>query len=136
MQDGADLIKRLLASAARRRAFLWLAVLLPWIVMLSIPGILLALAWIGWDIWRLRQRVQRDWMRWLDGSVAALEDSSALLLEARTPVAQLQRRRLLARMNDALGDEVVAGVAAARVKRFDARWVQALLPFRMPRRRG
>ena len=122
MQDGVNLIKRLLGSAVRRRALLWLAVVLPWIVLLSIPGVLLALAWVAWDYYRLQQRVQRDWTRWLDGTVPALEDSSALLIAAVSPMAQLQRRRLLARLNDTLRDEVVSEIAAARVRRFDPRW--------------
>lgn len=125
MQDGADIIDRLLAAAVRRRALLWLAVVLPWIVLLSIPGIALALAWVAWDFRQLKLRIARDWTRWLDGTVPALEDSSALLVEARSPIAQLQRRRLLGRINLSLRDDVVASIAAQRVNRFDARWFGA-----------
>lgn len=121
MQADADIINRLLLAAARRRAPLWLTVALPWCLLVSIPGMLAAAAWIAWDFKRLRARIQRSWPGWLDGAVGAFEDSSALLVRAETPVARLQRSRLLARVSDALNPRVLAGVASQRV-RFDWYW--------------
>jgi len=122
MQDGADLIARLLASARRRRAPLWCALVLPWLVLLSPVGVALALAWVAWDDWRLRQRIARDWTRWLDASIPAMEDSSALLTHAATPLARLQQQRLLRRAAQLLSDDVIARMAAERV-RVDWRWL-------------
>lgn len=122
MQADADIIKRLLFAASRRRAPLWLAVVLPWCLLLSAAGVLAAVAWVVWDFMRLRARVRRDWPGWLDGAVGELEDSSALLVRAETPVAKLQRGRLLARVSGALNGRVLAGIASQRV-RFDWYWL-------------
>jgi hypothetical protein len=122
MHADADIARRLLLAAVRRRAPLWLAAVLPWCVMRSPAGVLGALAWAAWDLMRLRARVRSDWARWLDGAVPALEDSSALLAHAVSPVAKLQRSRLLARLSD--GN--IADVAAARVH-LDWGWALASL---------
>ncbi|MES2320419.1 MAG: hypothetical protein V4631_23325 [Pseudomonadota bacterium] len=121
MQADADIIGRLLLAAVRRRAPLWLVVVLPWCLLLSVPGALAALACVGWDFFRMRALVQRDWSRWLDGTVAAFEDSSALLVRADSPVAALQRQRLLARVSTSLSKPVLAGIASRRVS-FDWQW--------------
>ena len=49
MHSAADIVDRLQYAATRRRAPLWLAVLLPWCLLLSVPGVLLAGVWIWWD---------------------------------------------------------------------------------------
>ena len=116
MQNGADITGRLLASALRRRAPLWLAAVLPWALLLSVFGIVLALAWSVWDFFRLKARIELDWMRWLDGSVPALEDSSRLLVYADSPIALLQGRRLAERITAALTPEVVSGITRERVR--------------------
>jgi hypothetical protein len=121
MQADADIIRRLLVAAAKRRAPLWLAVVLPWCLLLSMAGILVTVAWVIWDCLRLRGRIASGWPRWLDAAVSALEDSSALLVRAETPMAQLQRGRLLARVSDALSPRVLAGIASQRVP-FDWYW--------------
>jgi hypothetical protein len=121
MHAGADITGRLLWASVRRRLPVWAAVVLPWVVLASAPGLLAALAWIVWDALRLRAMVMRDWVRWLDGAVPALEDSSALLLHAASPVAKLQQQRLAERVATALTPSVVSRVAARRV-RFDALW--------------
>ncbi|MGZ8293487.1 MAG: DUF4175 family protein [Telluria sp.] len=122
MHADADIIRRLLRAAAWRRAPLWVATLLPWIVLASVPGMLVWAAWAAWDFWRLRARVARNWTHWVDDAVPALEDSSALLVRADSPVAQLQRNRLLARVSEALGKEEMRAVARARVG-FGAQWL-------------
>jgi len=124
MQDGADIIERLLRGAMKRRAPLWCAVVLPWLLLLSPVGVAAALAWVAWDFWRMRERVRREWTRWLDGTIPQLEDSSALLVRAESPIARLQQQRLLQRAATALRPDVVASVAAERV-RFDWRWLAA-----------
>ncbi|UUZ56618.1 hypothetical protein LP419_16860 [Massilia sp. H-1] len=118
MQNGADIIERLLRGAMKRRALLWGAVVLPWMLLPSLAGVAAALAWVSWDFWRLRQRVARDWSRWLDGTVPVLEDSSALLLHADTAIGRLQQQRLVQRAAAALSPDVIASVARERV-RFD-----------------
>ncbi|NHZ40466.1 DUF4175 family protein [Massilia aquatica] len=122
MQADADICGRLQFAATRRRAPLWIAAILPWLLLLSLPGILVWSAWAVWDCRRLRARVQRDWTGWIDATVPALEDSSALLAGATSAIGQLQRRRLLARIATTLTDDVLAAIARERV-RFDARWL-------------
>ena len=121
MQRDADISNRLLVSAMWRRLPVWICVALPWILVGFIPGLVAALAWNAWDFHRLRQRVAREWTHWLDGSVAAFEDSSALLARAASPVAQLQRARLLERAGQALTPAVIAAITRTRI-RFDWRW--------------
>lgn len=122
MQSGADITGRLLRAAVRRRVPLWIAVVLPWTLLLSAAGVAVALLWAAWDFRQLRSRVEREWPRWLDGSVPALEDSSALLAHAETPVAKLQRNRLIDRVSAVLSDDIVGRIAASRVQ-FDLRWL-------------
>ena len=124
MQDSADILAPLHAAAVRRRAPVWLAVLLPWALLLSIPGMLLALAYAVWDYRQLRKKVERDWSRWLDASVPAMEDSAALLAGASTPLGKLQRHRLLARAVQELNPGVIGRIVREHVG-FDARVVIA-----------
>ncbi len=121
MQRDADIISRLLASALWRRLPLWVAAVLPWVLLENLVGMVVALAWAAWDFVKLQRSVTRDWTRWLDGSVAALEDSSAMLVQADSPIAKLQRNRLLERVGKAMTPEVVTGIVRERV-RFDWRW--------------
>ncbi|HEY0064499.1 MAG TPA: DUF4175 family protein [Telluria sp.] len=116
MQNGADITRRLLHRALRRKGPFWIALLLPWVLVASIIGAVLVLAWICWDFLRLRARVDSDWPRWLDGAIPALEDSSALLAHAATPVGRLQQQRLLGRISNALADDVLASVVTVRVR--------------------
>jgi hypothetical protein len=97
MQAGADIASSVWRAAWRRRLPLWLGAVLPWCVLRSPIGIAAALALVIYDGWRLHRRVVANWPRWLDGAIPELEDSSLLLAEASTPIAQLQRQRLLAR---------------------------------------
>ena len=99
MQAGADISARLWRAAWRRRAPMWLGAVLPWCLLLSVSGIVATLVLAAWDGLRLHRRVMADWSRWLDGAVPELEDSSALLSNAASPVGQLQRQRLLTRLN-------------------------------------
>ncbi|WP_426176460.1 DUF4175 family protein [Massilia sp. TWR1-2-2] len=113
MQADADIVARVWRAAWRRRLPLWLGALLPWCVLRSPIGIAAALALVAFDGWRLHRRVAANWPRWLDGAIPELEDSSLLLAHAPTPVAQLQRRRLLARAAAVLD---LPAVARTRVR--------------------
>ncbi|NML63412.1 DUF4175 domain-containing protein [Massilia sp. RP-1-19] len=115
MRANADIASSILRAAVSRRAPLWLAVALPWILMRSIPGVIVSAAWAGWDFYRLRQRVLGNWTRWIDSAVPALEDSSALLVHAQTPVGRLQQRRLLERVSLAIGRDELRGIARSRI---------------------
>lgn len=115
MHANADIDGRILRAAVLRRAPLWLAVALPWILLRSAPGAIVCAAWAAWDFYRLRQRVLGNWTRWIDGAVPALEDSSALLVHAESPVARLQQQRLLERASSVIGREELRGIARARV---------------------
>ena len=99
MHAGADVGANLWRAAWRRRAPMWLGAVLPWCLLLSAPGVLASVALVLWDGVRLRRRVAANWARWLDGALPECEDSSALLVGAASPIGQLQRRRLLARLN-------------------------------------
>ncbi len=116
MREDADLQAMMLRAALWRRAPLWLGSVLPWCLLLSVPGLLLWAAWLAADVLRLRRRVRCEWMRWLDGALPELEDSTALLVEARSPVARLQRRRLLLRAANALTPGQFASVARMHAK--------------------
>jgi hypothetical protein len=83
--------------------------------LLSVPGLL---AWTGLgalEAVRLHKRIGRDWSRWLDDAVPELEDSSALLAGAATPLARLQRERVLARLKAALTSARVRRIARERL---------------------
>lgn len=115
MRADADIAAMLLGAAIRRRAPLWLGTALPWCLLISVPGLLAWGAWVAFDFLRLRQRVTREWARWLDAGVPELEDSAALLAAAATPVAMLQQQRLRARTAAALTPSRLAGVARMQI---------------------
>ncbi|MFC5477880.1 DUF4175 family protein [Massilia suwonensis] len=98
MHGAADIAGRLWRAASLRRLPLWVLGTLPWLSLRLLPGLLAWVAWCMWDGARLRQKVVNGWTGWLDAGVPSLEDSSALLLDADTPLARLQRQRLLARL--------------------------------------
>jgi hypothetical protein len=112
----AKLIANLWHAALLRRAGLWLLGALPWLLLRSGPGLLAWSAFCAWDGLRLRQRVDHGWAAWLDGAVPEMEDSSALLLRAESPVAQLQRRRLLERIEASLTGARVRAIVRERVR--------------------
>ena len=115
MHANADISRRILLAAVMRRAPLWMAVALPWVLLRSVPGVLVCAVWAAWDFFRLRQRVLGNWTRWMDGAVPALEDSSALLVHAETPVGRLQQQRLLERVSSAIGKGELRAIARERV---------------------
>jgi hypothetical protein len=116
MSAGADIFARLWRAALLRRAGLWLIGALPWLLLRSGPGLLAWSAFCAWDGLRLKQRVERQWTAWLDGAVPQMEDSAALLLRAESPVAQLQQRRLLDRIDASLTGERVRAIVRERVR--------------------
>jgi hypothetical protein len=116
MSGAADLAHRLWRAALLRRAGLWALGAVPWLLLRSGPGLLAWSAFCAWDGQQLQRRVAHGWTHWIDGAVPEMEDSAALLAqEAETPVARLQRERLLKRIDAALPPRRVRAIVAARV---------------------
>ncbi|MGZ5183187.1 MAG: DUF4175 family protein, partial [Ramlibacter sp.] len=115
MSAGADIFNRLWRAALLRRAVLWLAGAAPWLLLRSGPGLLAWSAFCAWDGLRLQRRVAHGWTGWLDGALPEMEDSSALLLAAASPVAQLQRERLLSRIGASLTPARVRAIVRERM---------------------
>ena len=115
MHADADIAQRLWRAAMLRRLPLWVLGALPWLSLRLLPGLLAWVAWCMWDGARLRQRVNRGWIGWLDAAVPELEDSAALLVDAETPIARLQRSRLLARIDASLDKRTVSAIVRERI---------------------
>ena len=115
MHADADIAQRLWRAAVLRRLPLWVLGALPWLSLRLLPGVLAWVAWCMWDGARLRQRVDRGWIGWLDAAVPELEDSAALLVDADTPIAKMQRSRLLARIDASLDKKAVRAIVRRHV---------------------
>ncbi len=115
MHADADIAQRLWRAAVLRRLPLWVLGALPWLSLRLLPGVLAWVAWCMWDGARLRQRVNRGWIGWLDAAVPELEDSAALLVDADTPIAKMQRSRLLARIDASLDKKTVRAIVRRHV---------------------
>jgi len=115
MHADADIASRIWRAALLRRLPLWVLGALPWLSLRLLPGVLAWIAWCMWDGARLRQRVNRGWISWLDAELPELEDSSALLIEAETPLARLQRSRLLARIAERLNARTLRAIVRRHV---------------------
>ncbi|NUO87880.1 MAG: hypothetical protein HOQ37_17445 [Cupriavidus sp.] len=111
MRAVADIASRLSRAAMLRRAPVWVAGLLPWLALRIPAGAIAWGAWCAWDAFRLHRKATAHWPRWLDDALPELEDSSALLVAAHTPVARLQRERLLARIDASLAGSVLRSIA-------------------------
>ncbi len=108
------LLQRLWRVALWRRLPGWLAAGLPWLLLQSWPGLALWALALGLDAWRLRGRIDAQGLRWLDAAVPALEDSSALLVRAASPLARLQQQRLLARLDRVVDAPLLRQIARTR----------------------
>ncbi|SDF68171.1 hypothetical protein SAMN05428966_11929 [Massilia sp. PDC64] len=127
MSGAVDLARRLYRAAQLRRAGLWVLGALPWLLLRSGPGLLAWSAFCAWDGLHLQRRVAHGWTHWIDGAVPEMEDSAALLAqEPETPVARLQRERLLKRIDAALPPRRVRAIVAAHVP-FGWAWLLANL---------
>jgi len=115
MQEGAEIVRRVWRAAQLRRLPLWIVGALPWLFIRSAPGLIAWGAFCAWDWAVLRRRVNLEWTAWLDGALPEMEDSSALLSHAPTPVAQLQRRRLLARLDAGVSAPQLRNIACGRI---------------------
>jgi hypothetical protein len=115
MSAGADIHIRLWRTALWSRAAMWLVGAMPWLLLRSGPGLLAWSAFCAWDALRLQRRVAHGWAAWLDGALPEMEDSAALLLAAESPVAQLQRQRLLARVETSLTPARVRAIVRTRL---------------------
>jgi hypothetical protein len=127
MHGAVDLARRLYRAALLRRAGLWALGAVPWLLLRSGPGLLAWSAFCAWDGLHLQRRVAHGWTHWIDGAVHEMEDSAALLAqEPETPVARLQRERLLKRLDAALPPRRVRAIVAAHVP-FGWAWLLANL---------
>ena len=108
--------QRIHRALLRRRAPAWLMAALPWLGLLSLPGLALWAVWVVFDLLRLRRKTTQHGLRWLDAAVPALEDSSALLVNAATPIARLQQRRLLGRIDAALEAPTLQRIARQQAR--------------------
>ncbi|WP_313704463.1 DUF4175 family protein [Massilia sp.] len=117
MHADADIAQRLWRAAVLWRLPLWVLGALPWLSLRLLPGVLAWVAWCMWDGARLRQRVNRGWIGWLDAALPELEDSAALLVdaEAETAIARMQRSRLLARIDASLDKKTVRAIVRRHV---------------------
>lgn len=120
MLGDADLprpvVGRVWRAALLRRAALWAAGAVPWLVLRNAPGLLAWSAFCAWDGLRLQRQVAHGWADWIDAAVPEMEDSSVLLVEASSPIAQLQRERLLMRLQASLDGARLRAIARARVR--------------------
>jgi hypothetical protein len=124
MSADADLARRLWRAALLRRGGMWVLGSLPWLALRSGPGLLAWTAFCAWDGLRLQRRVLLGWTAWIDGAVPEMEDSAKLLVEAESPLAQLQRQRLLERLQASLDRRRVRAIVRERVA-FGWRWLLA-----------
>jgi hypothetical protein len=120
MSGGVDIFRRLIGRLTRaallRRAGLWAIGALPWLLLRSGPGLLAWSAFAAWDALRLQRRVAHGWTAWIDGAVPEMEDSATLLLAAESPVAELQRQRLLSRLDTSLTGARLRAIVRERVR--------------------
>jgi len=116
MSGGADIFARLWRAALLRRACLWAAGAVPWLLLRSGPGLLAWSAFCAWDALALQRRVAHGWSAWIDAAVPEMEDSSTLLLAAGSPVAELQRQRLLSRLAASLTGARLRAIVRRRVR--------------------
>jgi hypothetical protein len=125
MSGDVDVARRLWRAALLRRAGLWVLGAVPWLLLRSAPGLLAWSAFCAWDGLHLQRRVAHGWAHWVDGAVREMEDSAALLdRESPSPVARLQRARLLARVDAALAPRRLRAIAAEHVP-FGGPWLAA-----------
>ncbi len=116
MQEGAEIVRRVWRAAQLRRLPLWIVGALPWLVIRSGPGLIAWSAFCAWDWAVLRRRVAIEWTSWIDGAVPEMEDSSALLADAPTPIARLQQRRLFDRLDASVSAQQLRSMARGRIK--------------------
>ncbi len=117
MHAGADIVRRLTGAAVLRRLPLWLAAAVPWLVLRSLIALVPLAILVVADIFWMVRRIRAEWPRWLDGALPVLEDSSALLVHADSPIAKLQQQRVADRVAQAFSPSAARDVVAARIQR-------------------
>nr|WP_314544675.1 hypothetical protein [uncultured Massilia sp.] len=122
MSADADIARRLWRAALLRRGAMWAAGSVPWLALRSAPGLLAWSAFCAWDGLRLQRQVAQGWTGWIDAAVPEMEDSAGLLVHAESPLAQLQQRRLVKRLDAALPPRRLRAIAFERV-RFGLPWL-------------
>lgn len=124
MSADAELARRLWRAALLRRGAMWAAGSVPWLALRSAPGLLAWTAFCAWDGVRLQRQVAQGWTGWIDAAVPEMEDSAGLLVHAESPLARLQRQRLVERLDAALPPRRLRAIAFAHV-RFGLSWLAA-----------
>jgi hypothetical protein len=117
MHADADIRRRLTGAALLRRLPLWVLAALPWLALHSSVAFVLLAVFVVIDVAMQVKRIKAQWPRWLDGALPELEDSSALLVYAETPIARLQQQRVTERAAQAFTSAAARDIAAMRVKR-------------------
>jgi hypothetical protein len=117
MHADADIIRRLTGAALLRRLPLWLAAALPWLVLRAPLALIAVALFVVVDSFMMVRRIKAQWPRWLDGALPVLEDSSALLVHAESPIAKLQQQRVVERAAQSFTTSAANEIAAARIKR-------------------
>jgi hypothetical protein len=110
--------RRVWRAALLRRAGLWTVGAVPWLALRNAPGLLAWSAFCAWDGLRLQRQVAHGWTAWIDEAVPEMEDSSVLLLadpEGQAPIARLQRKRLIERLQASLDGPRLRAIARAHV---------------------
>jgi hypothetical protein len=111
--SAVDLKQRLWRAALLHRLATWATGVVALLLLHWFAAIPVWCACVAWDAWRLRKRVRRDGNAWLNEAISALEDSASVLDGATSPLAQLQRARLLARLS--VSDDDLRAIVAQRL---------------------
>ena len=125
-----SLQKDLLRAVWRRRFPLYLAAWIPWVLLVSVmlrypvlgnsvgqsalyfaATILVPIAFGALDFWYWRRRIAREMLSWLNHASPNLEDSSQVLQQADSVIAQLQQQRLVQRMASVCTPELLESMA-------------------------
>ena len=110
---------RLWRAAVLQRLLPWLIILAPWLLLRSVAGSVVCLTLSLIDFVSIKRKITSHWLDWINAEVPQMEDSSGLLLQANTALAQLQRQRLLQRV-----EQVLDVAAINRIARQHIRWHQ------------
>ena len=117
---------RLWRSAVLRRLLPWLMVLAPWLFLRSVSAALLGLIFAALDFIFIKRKIASEWVGWINAEVPQMEDSVELLFHANTVLAQLQQRRILQRVDQALDSAAIHRIARQHLRRHQA-WNAGLI---------
>jgi hypothetical protein len=113
MSDVAEVRRRVTAKLWRAACLhslpAWIAILAPWIILHQLWPVLIGVFAAAIYFWWTKKRINARWISWSNASFPELEDSMHLLASdadtlASSSVAQLQRARLLQKIEHAFSD--------------------------------